>query len=495
MISANAPIQSRLESETNSVTRGRSLQRDPSHAIYAHLPFWIWVSAALLMFWGTTTSNPWLTPFAIFLLPFFAQLLWRRGEPPVLVFACAMQWLQAAGAIFYADFYHQSLFDAFGGPELEQATWLSLIGVLSFALGMRIALFRARTAAGEIISREALGLNVKSLFTAYIVTFIVSTMAGAVAFSIPAVTQLLFAFGAVKWACVFLLAYCSTEQRTGYGLLAVCVVLEFVTGLLGYFATFKNVFFVLLVVALTSPGALKGVRVYRIGLIAGVLVALSIVWSAVKSDYREFINQGFGMQEVSVPVGARMTELADLVGKVGWNNVAEGMENIALRVSYVHYFALTIGNVPRSLPYENGALWLGALKHVVTPRVLFPEKETIDDSERSSLYTGTAVTGADRGTSISLGYIAESYIDFGPVFMFAPILLLGTFFGLIYRSFIVGSRFKLLGAGIASAILIFGAYNLETSNIKILGGVGIVLLLMSVLYKGGGQWICNSLRK
>src|SRR5256885_124887 len=106
------------------------------------LPLWLWITAAGLAIWGSFSSNPILTPSLIVILTVCIQLLWRRGEPPVLAFACAMQWLQASAVIFYTDFYKISVEQAGGGPELETATWLSLIAVVVLTLGIRLALIR-----------------------------------------------------------------------------------------------------------------------------------------------------------------------------------------------------------------------------------------------------------------------------------------------------------------------------------------------------------------
>jgi hypothetical protein len=153
-----------------------------------------------------------------------------------------------------------------------------------------------------------------------------------------------------------------------------------------------------------------------------------------------------------------------------------------LRVGYTNFFALTLMNVPEHTPYEHGALWLGALKHIVTPRLFFPEKAAISDSERTTLYTGIQTAGVEQGTSIGIGYVGESYVDFGPTFMFAPIFLLGVFYGLIYRVSVIHPRSKLIPTAIACSILIFDGYKIETSNIKIVGGAVTALLVVGGLY-------------
>jgi hypothetical protein len=187
-------------------------------------------------------------------------------------------------------------------------------------------------------------------------------------------------------------------------------------------------------------------------------------------------------QEVLVPVEERVGKLQDLISDFRWDQIGEAAEALTLRMSYVQYFALTMLNVPSSIPYEGGALWGGAIRHVVTPRMFFPNKEALDDSARASLYTGMAVAGTEQGTSIGIGYMAESYVDFGPVGMFFPIVLLGVFYGLIYRQFVIVSRHALLGCGVATAILAFGGNMIETSNVKIVGGNVTALLLMVLFY-------------
>ena len=446
------------------------------------LPLWVWASAGALAVWGAFSANPLLTPAAILIVVVSTQLLWRRGEPPVLAFACAMQWLQAAAVIFYTDFYGTSLAEAGGRPEFETATWLSLIAVFVLALGMRIALVRCRDSQHARLVAEALHVNIANAFIAYLISFAVAAIAERVAFAVPPVTQLIYAFTTLKWLAVFILAYCIIEQRAGYIFLAGVVTIETAVGLLGFFASFKSVFFVLLVVALTSPFALRGKRLALSVLIAVALFVFGVVWSAIKADYRQFLNQGSDQQVVAVSVDESAEKLGDLITGFTWDNFINGLDSMILRVGYTSYFALTLANVPDSVPYEHGALWLGSLKHIVTPRLFFPEKEAISDSDRTTLYTGVVVANEERGTSIGIGYVAESYVDFGPILMFGPIFLLGVFYGLIYRGFVIHSQSKLICTAMASAILIFGAYTIETSNIKLVGGNVTAVLVMSVLY-------------
>jgi len=454
---------------------------------YHRLSLWAWIAIGLILVWSATTPNPSITLFAVAVLLASVYLVWRRGEPPGLLFVCAMQWLQASTAIFYANFYRVSLIQAFGGEELERATWLSLVGVLVLAIGARVALIRAPAPREDRHRKEALSYNIGELFVAYASTYVISYICVELTVLIPSATQLLFAITNIKWTMAFMLLYAVSVQHRGYSFALAVVGVELLSGMLGYFAGFKGVFFLLLVVALTPAAALRGKRWLALcGVTMGLLMS-GLIWTAVKSDYREFLTQGLRSQEVLVPVEDRVGKLQDLISDFRWEQLGEAAEALALRMSYVQYFALTIVNVPSSMPYEHGALWSGALKHVVTPRLFFPGKAALDDSERASLYTGMAVAGTERGTSIGIGYMAESYVDFGPVLMFSPILLLGMFYGLIYRLFVVTSRYALLGCGIATAIFVFGGNMIETSNVKIVGGNVTALLVLSAFYFAFGR--------
>ncbi|MEY2480210.1 MAG: hypothetical protein QOI04_1137 [Verrucomicrobiota bacterium] len=433
------------------------------------------------MILGGFSANPLLTPFAIVLLPLFAALLWRPHEPPVLVFACAMQWLQAAGVILYADSYGVTVSELFGGPQLEWATWLSLIAVATNAFGMKTALLRLPTIPWDRLSSKASRVKIPMAFIAYVICFLIAGAADVLAFTIPSFAQPIYALTTLKWVAIFLLFYSGIQRRSGYGLLFVALLIEFSIGLIGYFSTFKGVFFVLLVAALTG-GALRRKQLIVTVIIATVLFVTGIVWSAIKQDYREFLNQGSGLQEVTVSLEDRGAKLSELLGTVSWESFTNGLEALILRVSQVNLFALTLINVPNNVPYEHGALWKDAVMRIVTPRFIFPDKAVVDDSQRANLYTGTQIAGVEAGTSMGIGYVAESYVDFGPVVMFIPTFCLGIFYGLIYRLFALKSRHALLGCSIAVAILVFGAYTIETSNIKLLGINTAAVVVLGSIY-------------
>jgi hypothetical protein len=73
--------------------------------------------------------------------------------------------------------------------------------------------------------------------------------------------------------------------------------------------------------------------------------------------------------------------------------------------------------------------------------------------------------------------------------MFAPILLLGAFYGATYRLF-ASARHKILGLAMATGTLIFSASKVEVSNVKIVGGNTMALIVMGLFatFAGPTLW-------
>lgn len=490
----SVPVKTNLvaagESERPERGRRAVLFAGPNGPRFYRLPQWVWIVFAILTGIGYLSANGWLTAYAIAVLPVLATLLLRESEPPVLLFACGMQWLQASVAVFYTNFYGAPVAAMYQLEEVKVASYLSITSIVVLAVGMNIAVGGHRPTDPEAVHNETSRLNPGTILTCYLIAFVGLSFISRVAIQVPALSQPLLATSSLRWVLVYLLAQAVLSQRRNYSFLAIAVVLEFFTGVIGYFSNFKGIFFVLLVVLL---GGRQSMRSWRLAAAIGVgvlLLGLGIMWTLIKSDYREFLNQGTRQQAVMVPISERVNKLGELVGGLDGDLIEEGLSDLIIRVSYVRFFALSIVNVPANVPHEKGRLWLGAFKHVLMPRLLFPGKEALDDSQITEKYTGLQVAGAEEGTSIGIGYVGESYIDFGRLGMFAPIFLLGVFYGLIYRFFSANADSIVLGGAFATAVLIFGAYTIETSNVKLVGGNLMALMVMGLFAKlaGAGLW-------
>jgi hypothetical protein len=430
------------------------------------------------------SANPLLSLGVLVLMLLLFVLLWRRGEPPALLFAMGYHWMQASILVLYANFDGHGLDQLGYGSQVEEATWLTLVGIGMIALGMRLGAGRSYgDQAQPSVSAIAALLSVRRLFVASLFGIALSAAASRLAYVVPGLVQPILALALLRWVIEYVFAYTVLAQQRGFRLLAVVFVVEVLIGFLGFFSDFKTVVIIMLLAALTSPGALRGIRLRSALVLGAVVLCLGIVWTGVKSEYREFLNQGSGQQVVLVPVSERIAKLGQLVGDMTPARFGESMVALVERVTYVFYFGQAMETVPRDLPYEHGALWREAVSGALVPRLLNPGKRIIDDSERTSLYTGNRVAGAEEGTSISLGYVAESYIDFGPVGMMAPLFLWGLFVGRLYRILIRATRYPLLGYGCGTVLVALGVAALEQSNLKMVSSFVLGFLVLYIAQK------------
>jgi hypothetical protein len=164
-----------------------------------------------------------------------------------------------------------------------------------------------------------------------------------------------------------------------------------------------------------------------------VLAASSYVWMSVRTEYR----QDFADELETASRSERLERVRSLAGGLS-NQEASDFETTSQqlieRIWAIYYPARAIARVPEIVPYTNGQIIGAALRHLVTPRILFPDKPNLpSDSEMVRKYSDIEVAGAEKNTSIAFGYAAESYIDFGVPLMFVPVFLYGFFVGMAYR--------------------------------------------------------------
>lgn len=432
-----------------------------------------------LFFIGGTGANSLLALFALIVLSIAALLLWRPRESPILLFVFAMQWLQASISIFYANWIgvDVSQVNPHGGDQ-ERAIALSLTGLLMLTIGMRLGTGPRRMEDGIIALRVATSHTCRKWFQLYALACAGAFLGHSFAYAIPGLQQPLLAIASIKWAFYWMLSYATfvrTNDSRIYFLAAFAF--ELASGLGGYFSDFKTVLFFTLF-AFAASGLQPSLRsVLGSAMLGAVILAFGLVWTAIKGEYRQFASGGEAAQIVTVDYATRLHKLAELVTDLDGDDLVEATGRLIGRITYVEFFAVVLDTVPRVVPHEDGALWLDAVLRPFMPRLLFPGKPAIDDSERTRLYTGLGVSGAERGTSISIGYMGESYIDFGEYGMMFPVFLLGLLYGRIWRWLTSAHASQgVVGMAIASAVLYGGSF-METSITKVFGGLMVSLLV------------------
>ena len=455
----------------------------PNPRAYVSIPGSGWLALIILTIAALATSNPWVTLFCFWIVPLFVVLLWRRFEPPILLFAVMVQWVEVSTKVIHADFLDVSISEMFGDSVIVESTLRGLIGLVILAFGMRLALKGLPAQSASELWREGWEISIPQTWYLYLVIFVLSLAFQGLIWAVPGFTQILLPLLNLKWVFFFLLAYVIFLKQRYYGILWLTIAIEVVIGFSGFFSGFKQVFFVLAVAYMSIGVKLRGRRLAFVGAITVMVFALSVVWMTVRGDYRNFANSGTGMQVLKVNMERRLSKLVDLVSDADLQDYVQGGDRLAKRIAYVDMFAYVLKRVPESIPHEDGRLWGKAIRHVFMPRVFFPEKAHMkSDSELTMIYTGLALASDAQGTSISMGYMAESYIDFGPVFMYVPIVILGACLGGMYRYFVTRGPPRLLGYAVAVAVVISAnQFGIHVS--KLVGSMLMSFIVMALLLK------------
>ena len=220
--------------------------------------------------------------------------------------------------------------------------------------------------------------------------------------------------------------------------------------------------------------------------LAAFLIVASVMWMGVRTQYRQdFVDNVFASSRAM-----RLERMQALMSDWLSNRderLGSDMDVLMDRSWAIYYPALALARVPSVLPHSNGELIGGALLHLVTPRVLFPNKpELPSDSDLVRKYSGIWVAGVDQNTSIAFGYAAEAYVDFGVPVMFIPVLLLGVFCGGMYVWFLRALHHRELAVSLVTVIFWMSLYLFERSWAKTLG-----LSITMMVYLGGISFLID----
>ncbi len=443
-----------------------------------------WLFAIIIALLGALTANGWLTTASILLLVLMFRLFWQPGEPPILLYAACYQWVQACILTFQGNIQGINIDDMGYSLSVVPAAWLSLGGLLAVCIGTRLGAgtgYAKKTQ--ESVAAICAQLSLRRLFFGSLIAVFLAQVLTIVAYIIPGFTQPILALALLHWVIIYLFTYTVFAKRQGYMMLGIVFAIEVAIGFLGFFSGFKTVLIIVFVAMLAAPRALKGVRL-KSALLVGVLILITaVVWTGIKKDYRAFLNQGTNQQIVVVSISDRVDKLVELVSTLDADKMKIAFAGFVDRLTYVQFFGESIRTVPDHIPYEDGKLWGEAIKVALVPRLLSPNKVVLDDSKRTAYYTGNRVAGTEDGASISLGYIAESYIDFGPWLMMPALFLWGFFVGLAYRILVRSSRYPIFGYACATIVIFLNASVLESSNTKIFAGLILGFGAMFVIQK------------
>jgi len=214
-----------------------------------------------------------------------------------------------------------------------------------------------------------------------------------------------------------------------------------------------------------------------------VLVFIFIGWTAIKSDYRNYLNQGKGQQVVEVSRSEALSKIGEKVSTLTWDDLQFASYMLMYRLQYILHLGKSMDRVPDVLPYEDGNLWWENITYVLEPRLLFPNKPIYDATIKTVKYTGIRYSGRKAGSSFSLGYFADSYIDFGFTGMFFPLAIIGLVLGGIYRLFMRMKNISVLFRYTIVNVVFYEFSVFEADGLYLFGRLVLLTLVYFILAK------------
>lgn len=369
------------------------------------------------------------------LLSYFGVIrsFWKDGEPKIIFLGLTFFWLSISIKLFYAVIIGVTYESLSNVGNIVSTTYVALISFIVFGYGIFVTTKKIREKT-FVDFNEDFGYKFERAIWVFIGSTLAVLFLRGLIFFVKGLDQLAYALIDLKSGFIFLILYFTFTRRYTYTIVITLLVIEILLSFFSYFASFKDILFIILITIATPriKPTLKTVTIYSTVIFISLFLMLK--WQAIKGDYRAFLNKGQReSQQVQVSREEALDKLQELSAKK--TDLVEDEELIKGtidRISYIEFFSESRIRVPLFIPYEGGKLWRDNVAHVLLPRFFFPEKGIIDDSQMVNKYCIRKVATARMGASWSLGFIAESYIDFGPVFMYFIIFLVGCLLGLIY---------------------------------------------------------------
>lgn len=451
----------------------------------------IWNISFVIALLGFLSPNPLEFMATVLTIPFLCSLFLKYEGFVVVLFGFLWQWIGVTIKVIYGFFTGLRLENVLpkdtSPDHIYQAFWLSLFGIWLFALGFYYATAKVRhVPVNQWLSHELSGYSPRKMVLFLIAFEFAFTALYAFRFAVPGLNSIMSVLGQIKWGFFLATFYIVHKQNADKKIFYIYSAFLFITGF-GFFSNFKEVL-IFLIIGIITIQARVSFKQYVLVLIGILFIArIALIWTAVKGEYRMFLSGGQRTITVVRSQSESLLYLWDLVSDVKGEDITNATDDLVSRIGYIDYFSLTLNHVPQKVPHQGGDIWSGALAHILMPRMFFPNKGIIDDSEHTSKYTGRYFSGLGTA-SFSLGYTADAYIDFGKFMMFLPILLLGFVMGKMFQFLLFRSHNIVWGVILTAPFYFFtNVYGMNTN--KVLGLLFAYFILIFIVRKYLIRWL------
>lgn len=408
-------------------------------------------------------------------------LLFRRNRPGMVVFSFLLQWVQVIAYVIWMNSVDWDINKITRHAAI--AVLLSCVGLVVIAVVFSLGINKIPVPSDEEFAMNARQLNERRVLILYSCSTLFLGGLQVIVGSNSGFAQILMTLSTVKWIFFMIYGFICWTTKKNWWIFAIMVLFEFTTALYSFFSNFKEVILITIAMSITLVRNVSFKQLMAGLMTIIVLIFLFLSWTAIKGDYRNFVNQGKNQQVVEVSRTEALGKITEKVGSLSWQDYQFASYVLMLRVQYILHLAKAMDRVPELLPYENGRVWSDNIAFVLEPRILFPNKPTYDATLKTVKYTGIRYAGRKQGTSFSLGYFADSYIDFGYTGMFIPLAIIGLALTGIYRLFIGMKKINILFRYTFINVVLYEFCVFEADGLYLFGRLLLLTLVYFILAK------------
>lgn len=426
------------------------------------------------------------------------RLVGTPTMPAAIAYYLLCQWLQIFARAFLALVDGESMAQSVYGPWVLNAYWYMLASTVALALACKVVLGGIQPPTQENWSAHLYWRPV-DVFIVYLGSNLITQMAG---FTFGgSLYQFFDAIARFKIMAAFLLFTSVMSVGRGWAFLFAVLGVEILSGMTGLLGDFRGVFVFLGTAALAAQIRWTPRTTGYAFLATFSLVALALFWTSVKFEYREIATGGGESQAIQTSMSDRagyMLGRAAGAANIDWGLAAKALLE---RLAYVDITGLVINVDMASAEQQSMRQWRDGLGHIFQPRFLFPDKEVLSDTEVFIRLTKADVLENMRGgTSISVGYMAENYVDLGFPGMLIGVFAIGLIVAVVIRFFFSFDVPWMVRQGTALAyVYSICASGLEVSMPKLLGSsltFAIAYgLAMKFAFPMGRRWLDDRARR
>lgn len=429
----------------------------------------------LLLFslYGLVSQHFYLVILGGFAFIVVLRLLWKPYTPPVLLFFMIFHWLQVFSSLLYADSLGLDIQELFNTKDIHFLFTMTFVHIviMAFVFNGFLTHKQIMTANFEMLKKAAQQVNVRNVIIGYFVSIVVLPIVMSATVGNASLYQLVLSFSIIKTLFTGLLVFVLLFTKRNRMLILAILVFDFILSFASFFSEFKTLLIMVIIIYFTAYPYLRKSTMYKMVPVILLLVVFFSFWSYVKGGYRDFLNQGSARQ---VKVVSNVDALKYMYGKLAEVDISvlkDGATIFLSRLQYMERYSEVYKRVPATIEHKDGEDLSQTLTFLFVPRFINENKGVKDASQRTSYYTGKRFTTASQGTSISMGYFCDLYIDFGLYFMIIPLVLITVIIGFIYQKILSVRKYNLLFTYtlLVGTFLTFGTF--ESDSIFFLGAL------------------------